>query len=368
MIYDCDVNSRPPGIIQRFGKLIAAGIASQAPLFCASFSSVGPGISDPRLLGYIFDFVSPKQYYTKEEWIESLDYNFCCELWYYSIKWNIKKLSKRGELDNSTLMYYLRHMIPIWKHSPEFFLKMFDEFAEPNNKSDQYNYLLYCILRISPTKETADLFLEKYCGHFNANNMVNVIQDEFQTGELIVVPGFPSYPDNYRRGIISYIGTKPVPCDWSKNTKPVPCDWSKESKIDTNNTSKEQQINIELYVHEKLFNDKKYGIFDEIEKQKNQKDSYPELLNSLCDYVSLHWQRHKNLKELTTIFHIGKGSKIFKLATELLKTGNEDHALFWANLGIKSIGDNLYMWRRYYSVPFWLALRQILLDNPDGPS
>lgn len=361
--YWIERETRHPDFIQKFGKLVAAGIASQAPLFLATFSSCGPGISDPRLLNYIFSFVPVVEFPSDLSAWQTANYHFCHPLWYRILKLNTRTDTiefssgrKRRVIDIFMQDYclsrrekceYLDAMvrfIPVWCISPDLFLEIFDIIynykcakGHTEHQEDLANKILYGIARAAPTKEYADQFLEKYCGHFGQKTetgeivLDSVIQEEFQMGEFNVARGnsFERIPE---RPISTYFNPE-----------------------------------IELYVHQKLLHDQKYG-----ELYKNEKtDRYSHLLSSLIDYVSMHWQRHAThsmdgLKALVKTFHITNESKIYRLVDRLLQTGNEEHALFWANLGVKDAASEFRIHKSYYSIPFWLALRKLKLSDPDG--
>lgn len=302
--------------------------------FMSTFSSTGPGPSDPRLLLYVFDFIFDSQLIddTIEKFVES-------EAYHYLYGYGTIILLKQSNYYLSNISKKLYSMVKVWKITPaNIFFKIFRLLYSRMECLD-FADVLYLILITSSKKEHIDMLLKEYTEIFE--------------------------PTQHQPHLLPYIidqnvfrlgGRTCTLCDHYFNDVP--------------NAKKQIDPDIDLYLHKILLHNPKYGVPTYI---KNK----PEISKlGLENHISLCWQRHiMRLQEFIDTFHVCHGYKIVFLIQDLIRLNDEKLILFWIGLGAKDAHYNkktinqLYDYRSELttsikpSLKFQELLSQLLLDE-----
>lgn len=296
-------------VLFNFESAICAALSERSPLFMSAFSSVGPGISDPRLLGMIFnfafDFENPLLQTYELCFAKFQQYH---HLWfYYMIKKNWELIRKGDVILTAKI---------VWKDSPELFYKVV--------KRKHYSHsALYRLARMAPNEKSAEVLLNNF--------LLPDIDHKI-----------------FWNGVMDYV----LRNDAAGNT--------------------DVQPEVDLFVHELLFNRfpvQDESNYDDCENYV----SLHWLMYAKADIEkNPENPKFKLLEKCLQVFKIKEGIRMVHLVDRLLESGDERLVKFWLNKKIKSCLDSFNLRLDDYSDEFWLLIKKLAVrgKNPksiDGP-
>lgn len=296
--------------IKHFEKFIYSGIDGSKfnDVFMSTFSSTGPGPSDPRLLLYVFDFIRENNL-NKESIVEFVSQQQYHYLWGHYIENYIENNTKYHNITS-----ILIEAIHVWKSTPQIFLRIFQKYC---NSEAKYFKVLYIMLLTASTEKYVDILLETYLYVFET------IDAETLIGNVInAYISLTCYNNYYRCNIFETTIIKP---------------------------------NIELYVHKKLLHDPKYCFFKHVNTNLM-------LRGYLNRYISERWKHNTmHLQEFIDVLHVYRGLRIPNLINDLVVLNNDKLTLIWIKNGVRDDMSNDIIIPRNIkcSHDMWFAIREL---------
>ncbi len=285
-------------VLFNFEQVICAALSEKSPLFMSTFSSVGPGISDPRLLGMIFnfafDFCDIDPVWLKYEFYFAKFQQYHHVWYYYMMKKNEELFKKSDRIWNAK---------NVWRDSPELFYKVV--------KCRHYSHsAIYRLARMAPNENSAEVLLKDF--------LLPVINNEIFWG-----------------GVMDYV--------LHNNAAENP----------------DVQPEVDLFVHELLF--KQFPIQDE-QNFTDCEDyvtlHWPMYANADIKKNPEN-PKFELLERCLQLFKIKQDIRLVYLVDNLLKSGDERLAKFWLDKKIKSCIDNFNFHLDDYTDEFWLLIKKL---------
>lgn len=291
-------NEKKINVLLNFEKVVCAALSEKTQVFMSTFSSLGPGISDPRLLGMIFNFAFG---YDNPIWPEYelyfAEFRQYHHLWfYYMMKKNSELFKRCGRILTGK---------NVWRDSPELFYEVI--------KNRHYSRsVLYRLARMAPNENSAEVLLKNF-----------------------LFPGIDS--KIFWDGVMDYV--------------------LHSNAVD----NPDVQPEVDLFVHKFLFGHfpiQEEQHYSDCEDYV----SLHWLMYAKADIEkNPETPKFELLEKCLQIFKIRQGIRMVHLVDNLLRIGNERLAKFWLDKKIKSYLDYFNLRLDDYSDEFWLLIKKLVV-------